>query len=432
MGVKVDDMDVMRGVVAEVARGNKALQAILDELLLPATNRQMNKERTNIRGVEDPNLLSTDDPKVWWSALEAQWKSFKEAVGNAYVSDFVRNFLKPLTVAIRDIQQWAITNPETVRNLARAFATLGAALIFIGSTAIIAGIASMLAGFGGIAFAISGAAAAIIGLTVAIALNWSRLREWAAGMSGLAKAGGLILLMSAIANMRTLISGLAALMLANPWLALATGLAVVAVTVFQHWDQIVARTTRAIDEISEVLKPLREKFFEALRPIDSAMQRAGDWLGRQLGGEETRFSPEEMRAWNLGYIPPDDHPFSEMIKQMRERRRIEKEAAARLRSTVVPSSPAPVPAHQPKSPALASSSAPVQPKVRATSIPERAQGGAQIVNHNERTVNAPITISQTFNITQTPATTGAIAGAVRAAGQDLGSQLRGALSDTPQ
>ncbi|MBJ7532657.1 hypothetical protein JDN40_00725 [Rhodomicrobium vannielii ATCC 17100] len=290
----------------------------------------------------------------------------------------------------------------------------------------------MLAGFGGIAFAISGAASAIIGLTVAIALNWSRLREWAAGMSGLAKAGGLILLMSAIANMRTLIAGVSALMLANPWLALATGLAVVAVTVYRHWDEIVARTTKAVDEISEVLKPLRERFLEALKPIDSAMQRAGDWLGRQLGGEETRFSPEEMRAWNPGYIPPDDHPFSEMIKQLRERRRAEQEAAARLRSTGVPSSPAPVPAHQPQSPAPASSSAPAQPKHRAASIPERVQGAAQIVNNNQKTVNAPISISQTFNISQTPATTSAIAGAVRASGQDLGTQLRGALSDTPQ
>ncbi|MBJ7534549.1 hypothetical protein JDN40_10580 [Rhodomicrobium vannielii ATCC 17100] len=432
MGVNVDSMDVMRGVVAEVARGNKALQAILDELLLPATNRQMNKERLNIRGVEDPNLLSTDDPKVWWQALEQQSKSFKEAVGNAYVSDFVHNFLKPITLAVRDLQQWAIANPETVRNLARAFAALGAALVFIGSTAIIAGIASMLAGFGGLAFAISGAAAAIIGLTVAIALNWSRLREWAAGMSGLAKAGGLLLLMSAIANMRTLISGLAALMLANPWLALATGLAVVAVTVYQHWDEIVARTTRAIDEISEALKPLRERFFEALKPIDSAMQKAGDWLGRQLGGERTMFSPEEIREWNPGYIPPEEHPFSEMIKQMRERRRIEKEAAARLRSTAVPSSSVQAPEPQRRSPSTAPSSPTVQLKPRATSIPERVQGGAQIVNNNQRTVNAPISISQTFNITQTPATTGAIAGAVRAAGGDVGQQLRGALSDTPQ
>ncbi|WP_201717155.1 hypothetical protein [Rhodomicrobium vannielii] len=85
MGVNVASMDVMSGIVIEIARSNKAMQATLDELLLPATNRQMNKERQNIRGVEDPNLLSTDDPKVWWSALEAQSKSFKEAIGNAYV-----------------------------------------------------------------------------------------------------------------------------------------------------------------------------------------------------------------------------------------------------------------------------------------------------------------------------------------------------------
>jgi hypothetical protein len=50
MGVDVDDPAQMQQVIGEIGRGNKGLKTSLDELLLPQTNRQLNKEMANIRG----------------------------------------------------------------------------------------------------------------------------------------------------------------------------------------------------------------------------------------------------------------------------------------------------------------------------------------------------------------------------------------------
>ncbi|MDB5593723.1 MAG: hypothetical protein JWM36_684 [Hyphomicrobiales bacterium] len=137
-GVNIDDMGEMRNVVGEFARGNKLLQTAMDELLLPNTNKQMNKEVANIRGVASDAVEegSDKDPKMWRKRLAAKWDDFEQAVGKGLVDPLIDNVLKPLTTALRDLSQASLKSPALISDIAFGLGALSAALITGGSVAL--------------------------------------------------------------------------------------------------------------------------------------------------------------------------------------------------------------------------------------------------------------------------------------------------------
>ena len=97
-------------------------------------------EHPGVAGVSGDALgmMGENDPKAWRDKLAKQWENFEEAFGTALVQPFIENVLKPLTGAFRDMSQWALKNPESVKQIAEGIVELGAALIGGGAVAILA------------------------------------------------------------------------------------------------------------------------------------------------------------------------------------------------------------------------------------------------------------------------------------------------------
>jgi len=169
--VNVDDMGVMRKVVGEIARGNKSLGVILDELLLPNTIRQLNKERGNIHAVGDDamGIANKDDPKLWRQKLAAKWDDLHEAIGKPLVPLFISNVLEPLTKLFKDVSQWALANPGTVKGIGVGLTVVAAGLTAIGAVLVGGVVVSAIAAAGPFVLAIGGVAAAVVGAAALLA-----------------------------------------------------------------------------------------------------------------------------------------------------------------------------------------------------------------------------------------------------------------------
>lgn len=141
LGVNVDDLKTMQDIVAKVGRGNRSVKAALDELLLPMTNRQLNKEVKNIGGVSDDaaGFLADNDPKLLRDALHKQWENLTTAIGEPLVKPTLE-FLKSLTQVVRDLSQAAAANPGAAKMIAEGIVALGAAFTTAGVAAVVAAI----------------------------------------------------------------------------------------------------------------------------------------------------------------------------------------------------------------------------------------------------------------------------------------------------
>jgi hypothetical protein len=140
LGVDINDMQSVQLVIADIARNNKNLKSIFDELLLPGRNRQLNKEVGNIAAVspDAAGIINENDPRAWRDKLAAQWKNVVDLFGEQLVNPLIDNVLKPLAQHLRDLSQWAAANPTIVKNIAEGFVILGAALIGGAGIALIA------------------------------------------------------------------------------------------------------------------------------------------------------------------------------------------------------------------------------------------------------------------------------------------------------
>ncbi|WP_036292063.1 hypothetical protein [Methylosinus sp. PW1] len=133
-GVNVESTKEMFQVVMEISKGNKLLGGALGELLMPKTFHQLEKEHNKIAGVNLENVREQmeKDPAMWRKRLHDQWENFEESFGVALVNPFVNHILKPITEGLRDVSQWAIQNPETVKEIMRILVGVGAGLVALG------------------------------------------------------------------------------------------------------------------------------------------------------------------------------------------------------------------------------------------------------------------------------------------------------------
>jgi hypothetical protein len=128
MGVNINDMQSMQLVIADVARNNKNLKSILDELILPGHNRQLNKEVANIAAVspDAAGIINENDPRAWREKLAAKRKDVVDLFGKQLVNPHIDHVLKPLATMLRDLSQWAAANPDIVGNSFWALLSLAA------------------------------------------------------------------------------------------------------------------------------------------------------------------------------------------------------------------------------------------------------------------------------------------------------------------
>lgn len=139
-GVDVADKKTMMLIAGEIGRGNKLLKSALDELLLPSTNRQLNREMANINkiGGDAISLISENDPKAWRDKLSKQWKNLEDIVGETLVDPFINNVLKPLTEMFKTMSQLGAADTGNLKLIAEGMVLLGGALMGGGVVAILA------------------------------------------------------------------------------------------------------------------------------------------------------------------------------------------------------------------------------------------------------------------------------------------------------
>ena len=154
----------MQDIVGEIGRGNKLLKAELDELLLPQTNAQLNKEVGNVNkvGPDALPILDANDPKAVREALKAKWKDAMDSLGEQLVQPMLDNVIKPLTGVLRDVSQFAGAHPAELKaigvDLLKFSAGLTATGAVLASGALIAALGPagwLIAGLGALGTAIS-------------------------------------------------------------------------------------------------------------------------------------------------------------------------------------------------------------------------------------------------------------------------------------
>ncbi|MCJ2133347.1 phage tail tip lysozyme [Methylobacterium sp. J-026] len=169
-GVDVEDLKTMQDVVAKVGRGNRSVKAALDELLLPMTNRQLNKEVSNIGKVGDDAaaVLSGNDPKLARDAFWKQLENLEQALGGPLVKP-ATDMLKEITAAVSQYAQLAAQHPDAVLALGKGFVAVGAALTGGGAIALFAALGPV----GWLAAGLIGAGAAFVAFKTPME-NWIR------------------------------------------------------------------------------------------------------------------------------------------------------------------------------------------------------------------------------------------------------------------
>lgn len=179
-GVNVDDKQEMMTVVASIARGNKLLKAALDELLLPASNAQINKEYKRILGMPGDGVtdINAKDPEAVRQALHAQFNSTVEAFGEQ-LSKTLIPVMQKATEILSTMNQWIGAHPEETEKIGKAVLALGAVLIAAGTIAVAVGL---------ISFAPMIAAVAAIGAVIAAIAAY----KWDAVSSFFSKLGKIL------------------------------------------------------------------------------------------------------------------------------------------------------------------------------------------------------------------------------------------------
>ena len=133
-GVNVDDVNSLSMVLKEIGRSNKNLQVILDELLLPGSRGQLDKERANIEKVPSDasdELSESLNQKI--NGLHKKWNDLLTAIGGPMIDKATFGVTK-LTNAINSLAQFAESHPNLTRaavdltGIAAGLVTLGGAV----------------------------------------------------------------------------------------------------------------------------------------------------------------------------------------------------------------------------------------------------------------------------------------------------------------
>lgn len=231
------------------------------------------------------------------------------------------------------------------------------------------------------------AAVGIAALSYVLYQNRDAIRAWVknnpllgGALIGAGALASFATLRGAIGGVATALGVVARLLLANPWVALATGLAVVAYEIYEHWDQIVAYVQKKVEwlksELSSLWSDMRAKFSDAF---------SGEALDR-LGH---KFADPWKERWRELFGGGEAARQPNAFDYYRARKGL-------------------------------------------ATIPDKmSEAGATTIN---KTVNAPISapVSVTINATMNNTTPQAVAGAVAAAGSSVASKISGALSDRAQ
>ncbi|WOJ89900.1 phage tail tape measure protein [Methylocapsa polymorpha] len=179
MGVDIEDMKQMALIAGEIGRGNKLLKAAFDELLLPTTNAQLNREIKNINSVGKDAIsnINENDPRALHQAIQAQWENVKTAIGENFVQPLMDTVIKPLTEVFKNIAQWVQANPETVKAIGAALVAIGAAMVSIGAVFVGVGIAAAIGLMGPFATGVAAVAAAIAAAGPVYLVYGDKLKE---------------------------------------------------------------------------------------------------------------------------------------------------------------------------------------------------------------------------------------------------------------
>ena len=170
MGEDTGNTSKMTEIAESIGRGNKTLAALLGELLSPKTAQSIQREVDRRETVPDDaaQYLQANDPKAARAAMMKQYENAVEGIGQHLVQPMMDNIIKPLTVVLSNVAQWANMHPEAIKEIGVGLAALSAGLVAAG--AVLVG-GAILAALGTGGWLIAGLAA--LGAALA-AFEWLR------------------------------------------------------------------------------------------------------------------------------------------------------------------------------------------------------------------------------------------------------------------
>jgi len=148
-GVNIDDTNEMGKAINEISRGNKNLNVILDELLLPGTRAQLAKERINIDKVpgDAGGILMANDPGLKMAALKDKWNDLMTALGGPLI-DRAMAGVTSLTNSFNTMAQFFNAHPNMAKAAVDLTASAGAMLAISGAMKMTKFLAGDLFGMG--------------------------------------------------------------------------------------------------------------------------------------------------------------------------------------------------------------------------------------------------------------------------------------------
>jgi hypothetical protein len=176
-GVDINNTNEVSKAISEIARGNKNLNVILDELALPANRAQLAKERANIDRVPDDaaDILQKNDPALAMQAFEKQWDNLLTSLGAPLVGQ-ATEAIRELASAIQFLAKAAADHPQFVK-IGGDLAAVAAGILTLGGSIAVLRFAMKIGGSG---FGFGGAAAAAGGAIPPIAAPIAAGEGWLA------------------------------------------------------------------------------------------------------------------------------------------------------------------------------------------------------------------------------------------------------------
>ncbi|KAI93355.1 hypothetical protein T281_17200 [Rhodomicrobium udaipurense JA643] len=353
----------------------KALTGDLDERMDQYFHKLTGATRTHLEIWNEGLLGAIKKIAGLWDYFTDQL--FNTSGFNDSLNDLAKRFLS-FSDSLKSV------NPDALWYVAAGLTAISAAAIAgLGLMAVTAGLSAL---FNPITFVVG----ALGYLAYRLYQNRVAVREWIAGVPTGAKWGAGIV--GGLAAVRIGVGLLAAALRRNPWTLLLTGLITIATAVYENWDRIVAY----VEDKIERLRALGREIVGYFDPGSKSTGGTGGFFSRNHEGDITAMRYAQIYE---GYRPTDIERQALNVANLHDM--LGRFRAQRLRGAGV-------------------------------SIPGMAGGGAASVTQNTNvSVGAP-QVSVTINATMTNTTSDALAAKIRAAGQDLGAQIRGGLFDTPQ
>jgi hypothetical protein len=137
----------------------------------------------NSVGADAAGLINQNDSKAIHQAIQAQWDNVKAAIGENFVTPFLDQIIKPLTVVFKNVSQWAAVNPEKVMEFGKAAAAIGLAMTGIGAVLVTAGVVTAIGLMGPFATGVAAIGAAVVAATSAYAIYGSKATDAMLGLA---------------------------------------------------------------------------------------------------------------------------------------------------------------------------------------------------------------------------------------------------------